>query len=119
MPRIEHPITDTTESVQWKGPLAGTDHTTILVPDLATAVDWYRAFLGLVELERRDGRAFLASPVTGKVVLALSETGRGLDYVSFRARTPEVFQALGAKLDAANIDTRPGIAHTRPGAEDA
>jgi len=119
MPQTEHPIIDTADSVQWKGPLAGTDHTTIRVPDLPTALEWYRAFLGLVVLEERDGRAFLASPVTGKVVLALSETGRGLDYVSFRARTPEVFQALGARLDAAKVSVRQGLSETRPGTEDA
>lgn len=119
MPRIEHPVVDTVETVQWKGPLAGTDHTTIRVPDLATGVDWYRSLLGLVVTEQGAGRAFLASPVTGRVVLALSETGRGLDYVSFRARTPEVFQTLGARLDAADIPISQGGSVTRPGAADA
>ncbi|WP_417564775.1 VOC family protein [Microbacterium sp.] len=119
MPHIEHPVLDTAETVQWKGPLAGTDHTTIRVPDLATAIDWYRSLLGLVLQEQGAGRAFLASPVTGRVVLALSETGRGLDYVSFRARTPEVFQMLGGRLDAAGIRVTRGTSETRPGVDDA
>lgn len=119
MPRIEHPITDTAETVQWKGPLAGTDHTSIRVPDLPTALDWYQTFLGLVALEQRADRVFLASPVTGKVVLALSETGRGLEYVSFRARTPEVFQALAARLDSVDVPIRQGLVQARPGAEQA
>jgi catechol 2,3-dioxygenase-like lactoylglutathione lyase family enzyme len=119
MPRIDHPVPDTAETVQWKGPLAGTDHTTIRVPDLSTAVAWYRSLLGLVVKERAAGRAFLASPVTGRVVLALTETGLGLEYVSFRARTPEVFQALGARLDANGVAVEQGKFVTRPGADDA
>nr|WP_274637178.1 VOC family protein [Microbacterium bovistercoris] len=119
MPHIEHPVLDTTETVQWKGPLAGTDHTTIRVPDLETALPWYRQLLGLVVTEQAAGRAFLASPVTGRVVLSLSETGRGLEYVSFRARTPDVFQTVGARLDAAGIRTRSDVGETRPGVTDA
>lgn len=119
MPRIEHPIVDNEASVAWKGPLTGTDHTTVRVPDLATAIPWYRAVLGLVVKEKGAGRAFLASPVTGKVILALAEGGRGLDYVSFRARTAEVYQTIGARLDAAGIavDSRPDV--LRPDAIEA
>ncbi|MBX3099517.1 MAG: VOC family protein [Salinibacterium sp.] len=119
MPRIEHPIVDTNETIPWKGPLAGTDHTTIRVPALETALPWYQQLLGLVVKERAAGRAFLASPVTGKVVLSLSETGRGLEYVSFRARTPEVFETLGSRLDAAGIRAEHRLGTTRPGAVDA
>jgi catechol 2,3-dioxygenase len=119
MPHIEHPVVDTTDTLKWKGPLAGTDHTTIRVPDLETALSWYQKLLGLVVKEQAAGRAFLASPVTGRVVLALSETGRGLEYVSFRARTPEVFQTLGSRLDKAGVHAEQGLGVTRPGVADA
>lgn len=119
MPRIDHPVIDTTETIRWKGPLAGTDHTTIRVPDLETALPWYQELLGLVVKERAAGRVFLASPVTGKVVLSLSETGRGLEYVSFRARTAEVFETLGSRLDTAGIRAEHRLGVTRPGAMDA
>ncbi|HWI32288.1 MAG TPA: VOC family protein [Microbacterium sp.] len=119
MPRFEHPIKDTPASLQWKGPLAGTDHTVIRVPDLDVGVAWYRRLLGLVEVERSAGRAFLASPVTGRIVLGLSEGGTGLDYVSFRARNAEAFEAIATKLDEAKTRTALGVATTRPGALDA
>lgn len=119
MPRIEHPVIDDENTITWKGPLAGTDHTTIRVPDLESGTRWYRELLGLVVKEQGAGRAFLASPVTGRVVLALSEGGRGLDYVSFRARTSEVFETIGGRLDAAGIALDQGHSATRPGAADA
>ncbi|KQP69985.1 bleomycin resistance protein [Microbacterium sp. Leaf288] len=116
MPRIEHPIVDDAATVQWKGPLAGTDHTVIRVPDLDAAIAWYEQLLGLVVSERSSKRAYLASPVTGHIVLGLSEGGLGLDYLSFRARTPDAFQAIAAKLDNSDVriavsdsDTRPGV----------
>ena len=119
MPLIEHAIVDTPVSVQWKGPLAGTDHTVIRVDDLEIAISWYVRLLGLVVVERSARRVFLASPVSGRIVLGLSEGGRGLDYVSFRARTPESFQAIAEKLDAAEVRTAVGIDRSRPGALDA
>lgn len=118
MPRIEHPIKDDANSVQWKGPLAGTDHTTIRVPDLDAAIKWYQQLLGLVVKEKGAGRAFLASPVTGRIVMSLSEGAHGLDYVSFRARTPEIFETIGARLDAASIPVVQGKSTTRPDSTD-
>lgn len=119
MPHIEHPVTDDSGTVRWKGPLAGTDHTAIRVPDLQIGVQWYRELLGLVVKEQGAGRAYLASPVTGHVVLALSEGGAGLDYVSFRARTPEVFEMIGRRLDEARIGADTAPSATRPDAVDA
>lgn len=119
MPRIDHPVMDDASTVQWKGPLAGIDHTTIRVPDLETGARWYQELLGLVIKEEGAGKVFLASPVTGRIVLALSDGGRGLDYVSFRARTPEVFQTLGGRLDAAGVGADHGLKAGRPGATDA
>lgn len=119
MPRIDHPIADTETTVQFKGPLAGTDHTVLRVPDLQLAVRWYERLLGLVVADRSHGRAFLASPVTGRTVLGLSEGGRGLDYVSFRARTPESFEAIAAKLDQNRVHAALDAEVTRPGASRA
>lgn len=119
MPRIEHPIIDTAESVTWKGPLAGTDHTVIRVPDLEVAIPWYQSLLGLVVSERFKNKAFLASPVTGRVILGLSEGGTGLDYVSFRARTAEAYQAIATKLDRIGAETTFGADGSRPGALEA
>lgn len=119
MPHIEHPVIDDATTVQWKGPLAGIDHTAIRVPDLAVALPWYRQLLGLVVKEQSAGRVFLASPVTGRVVLALVEGGHGLDYVSFQARTPEVFQTLGSRLDTSGIKAEHRLGTTRPDAADA
>jgi hypothetical protein len=48
MPRIEHPIIDTAESVAGKGPLSGTDHSVIRVPELDVAIPWYQARLSPV-----------------------------------------------------------------------
>ena len=119
MARIDHPVIDDRSTVAWKGPLAGIDHTTIRVPNLDDGVRWYQELLGLVVTEHGRGRAFLASPVSGRVVLALSEGGQGLDYVSFRARTAEVFQTLGARLDSAGIRLDHGKHLTRPGTDDS
>ena len=119
MPRIDHPIIDTPESVAWKGPLSGTDHTVIRVPELDVAIPWYQAMLGLVPTERRNDKVYLMSPVTGRIVLGLSEGGIGLGYVSFRARTAESFEAVATKLDANSIDTTFGVDTTREGARSA
>ena len=119
MPRFEHSIVDTAETVVWKGPLSGTDHSVLRVPDIDTALPWYRRMLGLVVAERRDGVAFLCSPVSGRIVLGLSEGGTGLDYTSFHARTAESFDAVAAKLDGRDIRTTVGASATRPGVRDA
>lgn len=119
MPHIEHLVVDTPETVTWKGPLAGTDHTVIRVPDLETAIPWYQRFLGLVIAERILDKVFLASPVTGRIVLGLTEGGTGLDYVSFRARTAESFAAIATKLDRVGARTVLGTDSTRPGAIEA
>lgn len=105
MPRIDHPVIDTAETVAWKGPLAGIDHTVIRVPDMEVGLEWYQRLLGLVVSERVDNRVFLASPVTGRVIFGLSEGGTGLDYVSFRARTAESFESVAAALDKAGVST--------------
>ena len=119
MPQIEHPVVDTSESLQWKGPLAGTDHTIIQVPDLDVAVAWYQRLLGMVAVERRAERVYLASPVTGRIAFGLAEGGTGLDYVSFRVRNAEAFEWVGTRLDAANIKASQNIELARPGAKDA
>lgn len=118
MPRIEHPIVDDADTVIWKGPLAGTDHTVIRVPDIDVAATWYQKLLGLVVTERSKGRAFLASPVTGRIVLGLAEGGTGLDYVSYRARTPEAYDAIATKLDKADVRIRTTVDETRPGVDE-
>ncbi|MEV5072757.1 bleomycin resistance protein [Microbacterium sp. LMI12-1-1.1] len=116
MPRIEHRIIDTPESVAWKGPLSGTDHSVIRVPDLDVAIPWYQSMLGLVPTERRNDKIYLMGPVSGRIVLGLSEGGTGLDYVSFPARSAQSYDALATKLVANGIDTIFGVDTTREGA---
>src|SRR6478735_9711415 len=82
----------------WKGELEGLDHAVIRVPNLDEALGWYQQLLGLAVTERRPGRVFLASPVTGHVVLGLVEGGTGLEYVSFRAHSAEAFERLLGRL---------------------
>lgn len=118
MPRIEHPIADTSATLQWKGALAGTDHTVIQVPDLEVALAWYQRLLGTVTVERRPDRAYLASPVTGRIALGLAQGGKGLDYVSFKARNKEAFDLVGSRLDGADVKVEQGTKVTRPGAAD-
>jgi len=109
---------DDAATVAWKGALAGIDHIVIRVPDLQAAVSWYQNLLGLAATEREPERVFLASPVTGRIVLGLSEGGTGLDYMSFRARTPEAFDLVSSRLDAAGVNMLPRAGKSRPGASD-
>lgn len=118
MPRIEHTIEDTSASLQWKGLLAGTDHTVVQVPDLEVAIAWYQKLLGTVTVERRRDRVYLASPVTGRIALGLAHGGKGLEYVSFKARNKEAFGLLGSRLDKADVKLEQGAEVSRPGAAD-
>jgi catechol 2,3-dioxygenase len=110
---------DPAESHRWKGDLSGIDHTVIRVPDLEAGVAWYRRLLGLVEVERRDGRVYLASPVSGLVVLGLQEGGKGLGYVSYAARSAKSVARLKQRLDRAGVAYQTSIDDTRSGVIDA
>lgn len=100
----------------WKGDIERLDHSVIRVPDLEVGVAWYRRLLGLVESERRPGRVYLASPVTGETILGLAEGGLGLAYVSFRARTADSLERIANRLTEAGIAMEDGISDTRKGA---
>ncbi|GGG26963.1 catechol 2,3-dioxygenase [Rhodococcoides trifolii] len=115
MLRIEHPVVDDDDTISWKGLLQNTDHTVIRVPDLETAIRWYEQVLGLAVVEASHGHAYLASPVTGTIILGLREDGTGLASVNFRARTSTAFDLLGSKLDNAGIATTVESERQRPG----
>ena len=100
----------------WKGDIERLDHSVIRVPDLEAGIAWYRRLLGLVESERRPGRVYLASPVTGETVLGLSEGGTGLAYVSYRVRTAESLDRVDHRLRDAGIAVEEGVSDTRNGA---
>ncbi|TQS45173.1 VOC family protein [Cryptosporangium phraense] len=99
--------------------LTGLDHSVIRVPDLEVGLEWYRRVLGLVEVERRADRVYLASPVTGRTVLGLAAGGTGLEYVSYRAVNRTAFEYITARLDEVGVKYSPSIGDTRTGATDA
>lgn len=102
----------------WQGDIARIDHSVLRVPDLGAATAWYRKLLGLVESGRSAGRVYLASPVTGRTVLGLAETGsNGLHYLSMLTRGPEALERIAARLADARIPFERGaLQDTRPGA---
>lgn len=103
----------------WKGDLLRVDHAAIRVPDLDQAIRWYQLVLGVVEVERVKRRVYFASPVSGRIVLALTEGGTGLDYVSFVADGASALKRLGALADRNKIRADLGHADSRPGARGA
>lgn len=117
--RIPEPVNGLPPRHEWAGDLLGLDHSVIRVPDLEEGTSWYRRLLGLVEAGRRPGTVYLASPLTGTIVLGLAEGGTGLAYTSFRARDGEALGRLAGKLGAAGTPFQRGVDGTRPGGIDA
>lgn len=113
------PVTGLPPIHEWAGDLVGIDHSVIQVPSLDEGLAWYRRLLGLVEAGRDGNRVYLASPLTGTIVLGLAEGGVGLQYMSFRARDAAGLGRLADKLDAAGIPFTRGADGSRPGAIDA
>lgn len=116
---VPGPVTDLPPYEEWAGDFLGIDHTVVRVPDLEEGVAWYRRLLGLIEAARSPGKVYLASPLTGTIVLGLAEGGLGLEYASFRARDGQALERLAGKLQSAGVDFERGIAGSRPGAIDA
>ena len=116
---VPGPVTGLPPYEDWAGDLLGVDHTVVRVPNLDQGVAWYRRLLGLVEAARSPGKVYLASPLTGTIVLGLAEGDPGLEYASFRARDSQALERLAGKLKGAGVDFERGIAGSRPGAIDA
>lgn len=106
----------------WKGDIARLDHSVIRVGNLAEAIDWYQRLLGLDVVEQGAGRAYLASRLTGTVVVGLEENadaGAGLEYVSYRAHDEASLARIGQRLADAGIPHERGSYPTRPGGLEA
>ncbi|RYH01296.1 bleomycin resistance protein [Salipiger sp. IMCC34102] len=103
----------------WAGNLAALDHTVIKVPDLVEGADWYNRFLGLTVADRRGGIAYLASPVSGQIVLGLAEGGTGLDYMSFRVHEGDGLDRLAHRMKSAGVAYDDSADRTRPDTERA
>lgn len=101
------------------GDIQGLDHGVIRVPDLEQGLAWYKLFLGLVEVDRRNGRAYLASPGRTVPVLALTEGGLGLEYVGFRVDGKDALERLGATLDHHGIAAKFGLGDSCSGLDAA
>ena len=92
-----------------RGDILRVDHVSVRVPDLEQGVAWYTTILGLVEIERRHGRAYLGGPVSGRYAIALTEGGTGMEYVSFAVNGPDALRRLGTRIDQQHIAvTDPG-----------
>lgn len=101
----------------WQGDIARIDHSMLRVPDLDAGIAWYTRLLGLVPTGRQADHVYLASPVTGRIVLGLSATGaNGLERLSLLTRGPQALERIAARLAEANIPfERGGAADSRPG----
>ncbi len=117
---VSVPVQSSTSSDQpFDQLLTNLDHSVLRVPDLEVGLAWYKKALGLVEADRRAGGVYLASPVSGRVVLGLTAGEPGLDYVSYRAADRRALDAIVNRLDEAKVPYTSGTAGTRAGASDA
>ena len=102
-----------------RGDILRVDHVSVRVPDLEQGVAWYTTILGLVEIERRHGRAYLGGPVSGRYAIALTEGGTGMEYVSFAVNGLDALQRLGALIDRQNVAAADPGDDARTGAQSA
>lgn len=116
---VLEPDTTASDKHLWQGDLSHLDHSVIKVPEFEEGVTWYRRLLGLEIAERRDGRVYLSSPVSGKIVIGLQEGGLGLAYVSYRARNAEALERIAARVADAGVAITTGTEGTRSGVEAA
>lgn len=113
------PTINPDELHMWRGDLAMIDHAVVRVPDLAVGLDWYRRVFGLVECSRVDGRAYLACPTSGHVILGLTEGGTGLEYISYLAYDAQSLDRVRQRLTAGGIACADCKGLSRPGAIEA
>lgn len=102
-----------------RGEIIKTDHLSVAVPDLEGAVPWYVEVLGLREVARDHGRVYLATPISGRIAVALVSSGHGgagLEYASCLVRDADVLDRIARRLRDEQIqfseakDIRPGAA---------
>lgn len=103
----------------WKGDISGIDHTIVKVNNVAASLPWYQRVFGLVEVARGQGRVYLASPVTSKIVLGLTEGGTGIDYIAYAVYNTGSLDRIAERLNTASIPFTRGSSESRPGAIDA
>jgi len=102
-----------------RGEILRVDHMSVKVPDLQQGTDWYTKVLGLVERERKNGRVYLATPVSGRIAVALTQQGTGLEYASCLVRDLAAFNRIAANLQKSGIAVTDAKNDSRSGATQA
>jgi catechol 2,3-dioxygenase len=98
------------------GPLLRLEHAVIRAGDVEKAVEWYREALGLHELTRDSGLAYLTCGGENGFDLGITSGGAGLDHFSFSVHDLETLRGLEESLGDAGVateygtDTEPDIA---------
>jgi catechol 2,3-dioxygenase-like lactoylglutathione lyase family enzyme len=88
----------------------------VKVPDLQQATDWYTKVLGLVECERRNGRVYLKAPVSGRITVALTQLGTGLEYASCLVRDLDALNRIAANIEKSGLAITDAGSDSRTGA---
>jgi catechol 2,3-dioxygenase len=88
------------------------EHALLRVGDLDAATSFYTDVLGLVELDREEGTAYLGCGLDERYDLAVTEGGSGVDHVAIRVDGGEELDTYGRRL------TDRGVATERTHAED-
>jgi catechol 2,3-dioxygenase len=99
-----------------RGEIVKTDHLAIRVPDIERAAAWYSAVLGLRDGGRANGRAYLTAPVSGKITVALSAGGTGLEHVSLLVKDDKALARIRQRIADAGIAVTDSSRDARPGA---
>lgn len=114
------PVTSLEQPSAWMwGEILKVDHFAIRVPDVERAAAWYCSVLGLQNAARANGRTYLAAPLSGKITVALSQGGTGLEHVSLLVRDDQALANIRRKLSAAGMSPKDSVGDARPGAEAA
>lgn len=102
-----------------RGEIVKVDHFSIHVPDIERAAAWYCSVLGLHDVGRANGRAYLAAPLSGKIVIALAAGGTGLEHVSLLVKDEQTLARIKGRLSSAGIETKASDQDARPGVRQA
>ena len=93
-------------------------HVALRVDDLDAALEFYGRVLGLVELGRAHGTAYLTGRTNAGWDLALTTGGRGLDHFAFVAPSEADLEAAQASLANAGVTAGPLPDDDQSGAHD-
>jgi len=113
--RIAAHVSEITAAVDAQ-PLLRLEHAAIHVGDVAHGSDWYRRVLGLDEIAREDGIAYLTCGAEPGFDLALVPGEHGLDHYAYSVDGEQTLDDLAAMLGTKGIaaqratDPQPGVA---------